>query len=127
VLDDPAVAVDPEDVDDLVAPLSEHRIGATDDAVGDDEVALGEHPPDVDVEVGELGGEVVDEGDERLEPVGGQRVVLDVLVAAVELDRQLRVVIVERGLVVADDVALVALQLRLAARAVCRLAFAVES
>jgi len=54
--------------------------------VRDHEVAVGEDAPDVDVRVGERGREARDELDEGVEAVGRERVVLDVLGTAVELD-----------------------------------------
>jgi hypothetical protein len=47
-------------------------------AVGDHEVALGDDPLDVDVQLRVLRGERLDEADEGIEAVGGLRVVLDV-------------------------------------------------
>jgi len=78
VLDDLPVAVHPEDVDHLVAQFTEDRLRPRELAVGDDEVALGEDADDLDVHVREGTGEIVDEGDEGVEAVVGQRVVLDV-------------------------------------------------
>ena len=83
MLDDLAVCVEPEDVDDLATARAEDslRSRAADDAVRHDEVALGDDPPDVDVQVRERRLEALEERDERIEAVICQWVVLDVLVA----------------------------------------------
>src|SRR5215472_4291239 len=112
VLDDLAVRVEAEDVDDLAAEWPVDRNGTGEERVRDDEVAVGEDPLDVDVHVGERVREAGDELNECVEAVRRERVVLDVLIAAVLLDGECRVLVVERHRVVADHVLLVALQQR---------------
>src|SRR5215468_2211528 len=83
VLDDLAVRVEAEDVDDLAAVRPVHGNGTGEERVRDDEVAVGEGPLDVDVHVGERVREAGDELNECVEAVRRERVVLDVLSAAV--------------------------------------------
>src|SRR5215831_3536712 len=80
VLDDLAVRVEAEDVDDLAAQWPVDRFGTGEQRVRDDEVAVGEGPLDVDVHVGERAREAGDEPDECVETVRRERVVLDVLI-----------------------------------------------
>src|SRR5215468_15342 len=117
VLDDLAVRVQAEDVDDLAAEWPVDRNGTGEERVRDDEIAVGEDPLDVDMHVGERIREAGDELNECVEAVRRERVVLDVLIAAVLLDGECRVLVVERHRVVADHVLLVALQQRPAALA----------
>ena len=93
MLDDLPVLVETEDVHDLAVELTKDRRAAQ-DAVRHDQVALGDHPTDVDVDVREGRSEALDEGDERVEAVRRERVVLDVLVASVQLDREPGVLVV---------------------------------
>ena len=108
VLDDLAL-LKPEEVGDNRAGILG---GGFDQPVGDHDVALPHHPLDLDAQLGELGGETVNEGDKRIGAVGCLGVVLDVLRAEVLLDGLLRplgveceLVVLSHGLLVVLDVA----------------------
>ena len=86
--------------------------GGLEDAVGHDEIALGDHPLDLQAELGELSPVPPHEPDERLRAVRRLRVVLDVPVAQVTLDGALGIAVVERLLVERSNRLLVLLQIR---------------
>ena len=105
VLDDLAVLEPPEVGDDRAGIV----VGGLEEAVGDDDVALGDDSPDVEAKVGDLADEAGREPDERLDAVGRLGVVLDVLGAEEPLGRVGGPLGVERELVELANDLLVAL------------------
>ena len=87
MLDDLAVVVEPEDVDAGVLVVAGPGLVA----VQDDEVALGDHPLELDSLARVLRRHPLEVVDERLLAVADLRVVLDVLGTGVALDGLARV------------------------------------
>jgi hypothetical protein len=116
MLDDPARAIEPEDVHRGVAEIVRPR---RDVRMRHHEIALRDRALDVDVKVGEQPLEELDEGDERLGTVLRERVVLRVELVAVPVDAHVfldgepRFAVVERQRVVRNGGSHVAIELRL--------------
>ena len=75
-----------------------------------DEIALGDHPPELDVLAGIFAGGLFEIVDEALLPAGDAGIVLDVIGADIALDRLARTPLIEHQVIEFRDRPLVALE-----------------
>jgi len=106
VFDDLSPVVEPEDVDPRIIVISRPVL----EAVKNDILTLGDHPLDLDPLAGPLARHPLEITDKTVLARRDVRIVLNIVVADIQLDRLFRLALVEHHQVEGDHIRLVAFQ-----------------